>query len=197
MSLRLVRLTGAAIEPHLDALADLRIRVFHDYPYLYEGSRDYERRYLRTYAEAEHSVVVGAFDGYRLVGAATALPLRHEPPGITEPFRAAGFAADRIFYFGESILLPEYRGQGTGVRFFAEREGHARAVGGHTHAAFAAVIRPGDHPRRPADYKALDDFWRHRGFAPAPGIVCRLSWRDRDETHDSPKPMAVWMKALT
>ena len=52
MSLRLTPLTGAAILPLLDTLADLRIRVFHDYPYLYEGSLDYERRYLQSCAEA-------------------------------------------------------------------------------------------------------------------------------------------------
>lgn len=190
-------LTGAAILPHLDALADLRIRVFHDYPYLYEGSRDYERRYLTSYADAADAVVVGAFDGDRLVGAATALPLRHEPDTVTAPFRAQGFNPDRIFYFGESVLTPAYRGHGIGVRFFAEREAHARAVGGHDHAAFCAVIRPDDHPRRPAGHVPLDRFWTKRGFAPVPGLVCALSWRDRDETEETPKPMAVWMKALT
>ena len=111
MSLRLARLTGAAILPHLDALADLRIRIFYDYPYLYEGSRDYEWRYLQTYAQAADSVVVGAFDGSRLVGAATALPLRHEPTELTQPFRDRGLNISRIFYFGESVLLPEYRGR--------------------------------------------------------------------------------------
>jgi len=196
MSLRLARLTRAAILPHLDALADLRIRVFHDYPYLYEGSRDYERRYLQTYASATDSVVVGAFDGARLVGAATALPLRHEPAELTQPFRDRGLNVSRIFYFGESVLLPEYRGQGIGVRFFAEREAHACAVGGHDHAAFCAVIRPDDHPRRPADHVALDRFWQRRGFARMPDLVCSLSWRDRDEAQETSKPMAVWMKSL-
>lgn len=196
MSLRLARLTGAAILPHLDSLADLRIRVFHDYPYLYEGSRDYERRYLQTYAQAADSVVVGAFDGLRLVGAATALPLRHEPAEFTAPFRDRGLNVSRVFYFGESVLLPEYRGQGIGVRFFAEREVHARTVGGHDHAAFCAVIRPGDHPRRPADYVALDGFWQKRGFARVPDLVCSLSWRDRDDAQETPKPMTVWMKSL-
>lgn len=196
MSLRVTPLTGAAILPFLDALAALRIRVFREYPYLYEGTRDYERRYLRNYAQSRDSVVVGAFDGDRLVGAATALPLRHEPDTVTAPFRARGFDTDRIFYFGESVLLPEYRGQGIGVRFFTEREAHARAVGSHDHAAFCAVIRPDNHPRRPASHVPLDLFWQNRGFARVDGLVCSLSWRDRDEAVETPKPMAVWMKAL-
>ncbi len=38
--------TGIAVEPWLDALAQLRIAVFRDYPYLYDGDLSYERRYL-------------------------------------------------------------------------------------------------------------------------------------------------------
>ena len=38
--------SGIAVEPWLDELADLRIRIFRDYPYLYDGSVEYERDYL-------------------------------------------------------------------------------------------------------------------------------------------------------
>lgn len=40
---------GGEAERFVDGLASLRIRVFRDFPYLYEGDRQYERRYLRTY----------------------------------------------------------------------------------------------------------------------------------------------------
>ena len=33
---------GPAIEPHIDDLARLRISVFRDFPYLYDGSHEYE-----------------------------------------------------------------------------------------------------------------------------------------------------------
>ena len=75
MSLRVERLTGPALQAALPDLAALRTRVFRDWPYLYEGSEAYERRYIATYAASVDSVIVGAFDGGRLVGAATALPL--------------------------------------------------------------------------------------------------------------------------
>ncbi len=44
--LRVEQLWGADIARHIDAIADLRIAVFRDWPYLYEGSREYEARYL-------------------------------------------------------------------------------------------------------------------------------------------------------
>jgi len=198
-SLRIQALTGAELVGRLDALAALRIRIFHDWPYLYAGDADYERRYLRAYAEAAGSVIVGAFDddlpeAERLVGAATGLPLSHEPAGVRDPFTLAGFDVDRIYYFGESLLLPAYRGRGVGEWFFREREVHARGLGGFQWLAFCAVIRRDDDPRRPADYHPLDTFWRKRGFVRHPGLTVSLSWQEIGEAAESPKPMAVWMK---
>ena len=100
MSLRVEPITGEALRAKLPRLAALRIRVFRDWPYLYDGSEDYERRYLATYAASPGSVIVGAFEGERAVGAATALPLAHETDDVTAPFRARGLDPDRIFYFG-------------------------------------------------------------------------------------------------
>ncbi|MBM3573233.1 MAG: GNAT family N-acetyltransferase, partial [Alphaproteobacteria bacterium] len=77
--IRLEALTGARLDRHLDDLARLRIEVFHDFPYLYEGTIDYERDYLRSYAQSRGSVIVAAIDGGHLVGAATALPMADEP----------------------------------------------------------------------------------------------------------------------
>ena len=47
--LRLQNFHGPELEPHLDALGTLRIAVFREYPYLYDGSLEYEREYLRSH----------------------------------------------------------------------------------------------------------------------------------------------------
>ena len=195
-AIRLERLTGPRLQELLPELARLRITVFRAFPYLYDGSLDYEQRYLRTYAEAADSVVVGAFDGDAVVGASTGLPLAHEPASLTQPFVDHGFDVAKVFYFGESVLLPDYRGHGIGVGFFREREAHARALGCFGHAAFCGVVRPVDHPRRPNGYVPLDAFWRKRGFAPVEGMVGSISWRDLDEPAETAKPMQFWVKAL-
>ena len=194
--MRVERLEGARLRSHLVDLAGLRIAVFREFPYLYEGSQDYEERYLRTYAEAEGSVIVGAFDGDRIVGAATALPLRHEPPDLTRPFEERGYGVEEVSYFGESVLLSRYRGHGIGVAFFREREAAALAHPGTRWASFCAVIRPEDHPHRPHGYVPLDAFWRKRGYEKAPGMIGHITWRDLDEEAESPKPMQSWIKRL-
>jgi GNAT superfamily N-acetyltransferase len=193
---RFERLTGARMQEVLPDLARLRIEVFREFPYLYEGSLDYEKRYMQTYADNPDAVVVGCSVDGHLVGAATALPLRGEPDAVKQPLAEAGYDVGRIFYFGESVLEKPFRGQGIGVRFFAEREAAARSAGHFTHALFCAVIRPDDHPARPKDYQPLDRFWKKRGFSRIEGLSCRFSWKDVGSEDETAKPMAYWIKRL-
>ena len=55
-------LTGAAATAVLDDVARLRIAVFRDWPYLYDGDAAYERDYLRAYTNPG-AVIVTARDG--------------------------------------------------------------------------------------------------------------------------------------
>jgi GNAT superfamily N-acetyltransferase len=195
--IRLERLTGETLRQRLEDLARLRIEVFRAFPYLYDGDLAYEQRYLGTYLRSQDSALVGAFDGDRLVGAATALPLADETDNIIDPFRRHGFEIARVFYFGESVLLPAFRGRGLGVAFFEEREAWARSLGRFSVACFCAVDRPADHPRRPSAAVPLDAFWQRRGFRRVPDMTTEFSWKDLDEPEQSPKRMVYWMKTLT
>jgi GNAT superfamily N-acetyltransferase len=188
-------LTGATLDAALDDVAALRIAVFRDWPYLYDGTLEYERDYLQTYRDSPGAILVGAFDGARLVGAATGTPMEDHADEFAEPFRAVGLALDQIFYCAESVLLMEYRGQGIGHRFFDLREAHARDMG-RSHVAFCSVIRPADHPMRPADYRSNDAFWHKRGYAQLPGIVAAFSWKDLGQAAETTKPLQFWMRAL-
>lgn len=188
-------LTGRSVEPVLPDIARLRIAVFRDFPYLYDGDLDYERRYLRKFVDLPESTVVVARDGETAVGASTALPMVNAGNEIVVPFQRAGLDPARYYYLGESVLLPAYRGQGIGVAFFAHREDRARALG-FSHAAFCAVDRPPDHPARPANYQPLDAFWRRRGYAKRPDLVTRFAWKEIGEPAESAKTLTFWVKTL-
>jgi len=188
-------LTGAALDAALDDVARLRIAVFRDWPYLYDGSLEYERRYLESYRASETAVVVGAFDGARLVGAATGTPLEDHAEDFAAPFAGTGLALATVFYCAESVLLPEYRGHGLGHAFFDAREAHARALG-RRFSAFCSVLRPADHPMRPAEYRPLDGFWRKRGYEPMPGVVAQFRWTDLGDPEQTEKPLQFWGRAL-
>lgn len=176
-------------------IARLRIEVFRAFPYLYDGDAAYERRYLETYLRSAGAVVIGAFDGEALVGAATASPLADHFEAFAEPFAAHGLDPADWFYFGESVLLPDYRGRGVGVRFFEERE-RAAAAQGFGRCVFSAVVRPADHPLRPEGYTALDAFWAKRGYQRIEGLSTGFSWRDIGEAEETVKPMEYWAKTI-
>ncbi|PWE27089.1 GNAT family N-acetyltransferase [Pararhodobacter marinus] len=189
-------LSGADLEAALDRVAELRIRVFRDWPYLYDGDLAYERRYLEPYRDNPRAVVAGAFDGDRLVGAATGMPMEDHADEFAGAFEGTGLDLSDIFYCAESVLLPDYRGHGVGHRFFDIREAKAAELGRH-HVVFCGVQRPADHPARPADYRPLDAFWRKRGYRPLPGVVAQYHWKDIGEEGESAKPLQFWIRELT
>ena len=150
---------GKAIESQFDALAALRITVFRDYPYLYEGDVAYD-----------------------------------ETEDVKKPFKDAGMRLSEIFYFGESILLSEFRGLGIGNKFFDAREAHATGFGTFHSTCFCAVQRPEDHPMRPDGYQPLDGFWIKRGYRKVPELVSHFEWKDVGESESTAKPMMYWMR---
>ncbi len=196
LSLELIEFIGADIKEVVPDLARLRMNVFREFPYLYEGSLEYETQYLQTYLECPQSLIAVVRDGSSIVGASSALPLEAEVAALQQPFNEQGFDIEQVFYLGESVLLPDYRGRGLGVRFFEAREGHAQRLGGFSWAAFCAVQRPENHPRRPKDYIPLDTFWQKRGYHKHPDLVAQIHWQDLDENQETPKSMTFWLKSL-
>jgi GNAT superfamily N-acetyltransferase len=195
MTLCVAPLTGPSLLAALDDLARLRIAVFRDYPYLYDGTPGYELGYLRVFARGRDGVIVVARDDGEIVGCATGSALETQDASLRAPFEKAGYNVDEIFYCGESVLLPQYRGQGIGHIFFEEREKHARAKG-YRFSVFCVVVRPDDHAARPSGYRPLDAFWKTRGYARMDGVTAQLSWTDIGDTAPTDKPMQFWLKAL-
>ncbi|MCW2394698.1 MULTISPECIES: GNAT family N-acetyltransferase [unclassified Sphingobium] len=179
----------------IDDLARLRITVFREWPYLYDGSVDYEQRYLSAFLDGADAALVIARNGSAIIGAATASPMSGQDEPLQAPFRAQGIEVDRLFYFGESVLLGAYRGHGLGHAFFDAREAVAREAGA-TATCFCGVIRPADHPLRPAEARDLGPFWHKRGYQPLEGIIAEYRWKDIDQTDETSHPMQFWSRNL-
>lgn len=184
---------GKEIEPLIPELARLRITVFHDFPYLYQGDFEYEKNYLKVYTDSKESVLVAAICDGKIIGAATALPLKDETDYIQEPFLKANMNLSEIYYFGESVLLKEFRGYGIGHAFFDGREAAAKKFN-YPITAFCGVKRPEEHPQKPKDYRPLDEFWKKRGYEKKPNLTSHFSWKDIGEKEESKKEMIYWMK---
>lgn len=178
MECRVVR--GAEVGLFLPDLARLRIGVFQEWPYLYAGNEAYERAYLEVYARSPDSVFALAMDGGRIVGASSGLPLADDAEAFRAPFEAAGFDIARVFYFGESVLLPDYRGRGLGHAFFDAREAHAAALGRFDWTAFCAVDRDASDPRRPPGDRGNEALWGKRGYVRRDDLRCTLGWPEAE-----------------
>ena len=193
MTITIETVSGRGVMPWLDALAALRMLVFREFPYLYDGSLAYEREYLTEYADSDQGIIVLALDGDRVVGCSTGLPLLDADPAFQQPFEQAGYDLNAVFYFGESVLDQAWRGHGIGHQFFDRREAHARCLGFEI-TTFCAVERPADHPLRPSRYRPLDAFWQRRGYQRRPELSTRFAWKDVDEAQETDKLMRFWLR---
>ncbi|NMJ42302.1 GNAT family N-acetyltransferase [Roseomonas sp. JC162] len=191
--LRFETLRGAALRDRLADLARLRIAVFREWPYLYEGNPAYEETYLVAFAESPGAALIAAFDGDQVVGCATCQPMTEAEEVVPQAFRSRGLDPSRWCYFGESVLLADYRGRGAGVRFFELREAHARALGLQA-AAFCSVTRNDNDPRRPKAYVPLDAFWRKRGYERRGDVSLVFDWQEVGDDRKTPHALGFWVK---
>lgn len=196
MELTLTRLNGTQLLPWIDDLGRLRMQVFRDYPYLYEGDLAYERKYLQTYAKSAESLVTLVHQGSHLVGATTAILATHEEPAFQKPLIDAGLNPNEVCYFGESLLIAQFRGRGVGKVFMQDRIKFAEGLPQVKWASFCAVQRSDHHHLRPKDYRPLDEFWRSVGFSPLAGVTTQYSWRDIEQLQPTDKLMQYWIRPI-
>ena len=193
--MRVSTLTGAGLTGVLPDLARLRIEVFKDFPYLYDGSAEAEVSYLSALSASKDCMIAVAEESGRIVGCATGSALTGHHGEFAAPFRDTRYDPGQIFYCGESVLLPAYRGRELGHKFFDLRETHA-IERGYRYSAFCAVIRPESHALRPQNYSPLDAFWKKRGYSKAPGIVATFHWKEIGQALESGHAMQFWIREL-
>ncbi|MFN3695994.1 MAG: GNAT family N-acetyltransferase [Pseudobdellovibrio sp.] len=198
MSVVVARITQTQAEMNLREIADIRIKVFREFPYVYDGSFDYEVKYLSRYFKAKNACFVVAQDtekNNQIVGVATCLPLAEEDDFVQRPFAENHLPIEQFFYFGESVLLPEYRGLGLGHKFFDEREKYARSFAKIQYTTFCAVERENNHPLKPLNYRSLHQFWKLRGYEQQKHLISEFEWLDLGQMHETKKRMNYWIKS--
>ncbi len=193
---KFVQKIGKEIETVVSDFAQLRITVFAEFPYLYDGNLEYEKDYIQTYSQSEKSFFFGIYLQDELVGATTCLPLSDETDEIKRPFFDAKIDVKQVFYFGESIILQKFRGQGFGKLFFDEREQYAAKFKEIKFTTFCAVERPSNHPLKPENYRPNDLFWTKRKYIKRPELSCEMKWLDKTETTETSKKLTFWIKSL-
>lgn len=188
-------LTGVAIADAVDDVATLRLEIFKEYPYLYQGRREDELSYLVTYAEAPDACIILAYHGHEVIGAVAGMPLIHEDARMSDAFAGTAFPLDEVYYVGELLFRPDYRNCGLGRKLLAQLERHIGSLGHYRRITCATVERPDDHPVRPRDYIPITRFLARTGFSRISGVTTSFKWQETDGVKRD-HPMQFWVKTL-
>lgn len=189
-------LCGDDIRPFIDELVHLRITLLREFPYLYDATPEYEAHYLETCTRSPWSLCALVLDESRVVGASIGVPMSVESGELQRLFLEQGWNPERVFFFGETLVLPAYRNSELLARLTAEQERIVRRLERFEWCAFCAVQRPLDHPARPTGYRQPDERWLQGGFRPEPTLRTERRWLDVGDSLESGKPMQVWLKPL-
>lgn len=188
-------LTGFNIKEYIYGIACLRIEIFREYPYLYNGNLKEERHYLQRYAEVPKACVLAVFDDENLVGAATGIPMNQEVEQLGA-FACSHFSIDETYCVGEILLEPAYRNSGLGIGLITMMEEYVNSLRSYRNLACATVVRSDDHPQRPQEYVPIDRFLTRAGFGQFQDITTAFRWCEIDGV-SSEHLMRLWIKRLS
>lgn len=168
---------GKKIEPHIQIVAQMRIKEFANYPYLYDGNMDYEKEYLTYYTKNEHSMLILVKEKNKVIACATSTPLSVFIDFFGDSrnsFERASKNIDQFYYYGEIIILPQYRNLGLGNQIYNKRLEYAKSLA-YKNVAIITVVRPSDHKLKPNNYIETYGLFEKQGFKPN-GITCENSY---------------------
>lgn len=186
------------IEKYIDLVAQWRIEQFREFPYLYQGNSDYERRYLKHYAIDPKATFVIAREHGEIAGVVTGLPLSSESNIVADlKHLQKNELLDEYYYLGEIIIPPRHRGKGL-MRNLCEKQEIAVKAWGFKKMCLLTVVREKEHSLIPANYKSSDDKFAHLGYHKT-DITTEFHWPtiQADGTvKDIKNPLVMWVKSL-
>ena len=188
-------LVGHQIISVIEQIAKLRIDIFAEYPYLYDGCMSYETDYLSKFASTEQSFLVVMKDGNNIVGVLTALPLANEQLSVIRPFVNNIYPINSIFYFSDVIMYPNYRGNGYATKIFELAEKQVAQYCKYAYTTLSTVIRESNHIKRPSAYRPLDGMWQRLGYKPLATHIGIIDWKEHGEANATSKPLMFWIKS--
>lgn len=182
---------GIEITPHNPEIISLVNKVFYEYPYLYRGDSEGYNEALRGYAQSTNSYVVFAWDGDKVVGLATGIPLTDSWDKHAVPLRQKGIDVSKAYYLGELVVLPEYRGQGIGYRMGETIEQFARSHG-YTLLALMSIDEALMEAPPPQGYISSACTFRKLGYTKHPEIYLDSTWINVGGTAPLSHRMVYW-----
>jgi len=192
--------TGNEATNYIDLISNMRINTFKEYPYLYKGTYDYEKQYLQGFIKDEKSTIAIAMHNNKIIGISTGLPLESESDIVYEVkdiFYKNYILIENYYYYGEIIILPEYRGQGLAKKLYSAQDSLIKSWG-FKNTCILTVRREENHPLKPINYPPQDKMWEHLGFIRT-NLTTQYSWptiQIDNDVCDCVHTLELWSKHL-
>lgn len=184
---------GMQISQYAPSISPL-LGYYREWPYLYQQLDPLEDvGYVnRQYAQHADSIACIATHGETVVGVAMGQPLKRCHLAFPQEERR-----DDIFYWGELVVLPEFRRKGIAKQIYAKMGNAVIQSGKYRAICFASLDRPPDYRLNNLKTdRSLDNLWKRLGFEKRDDLRVEGRWVVLGDTEESVHPMYFWWKEL-
>lgn len=199
MTFQIFTFKHTEILPYVEALVDMRLNAFSEFPYLYIGNREDELSYAKEYALSPQGILVVAFKNDRLAGS-SGIPLS-SPHSSLKPwlarFRAKDIEVESAYYIGELMIAPAFQKQKCCSLIITHFIEAVKAMK-FSHIIGLTCIREKNHPLSPSPYFGSESIWTKIG-AEQINLILSVKWTTRQEDGSSKtekNKLSCWIKNL-
>jgi GNAT superfamily N-acetyltransferase len=189
-------LRGQELLSNIPEFAKLRLTIFREYPYLYEGDPALEKSYLSLFASSSDAFFIVAKIKNQVVGAISGLPLDVAQKEIRDVFHQSAIETGEYYALCEIIVLKEHRNKKIGSVLYKEFENQLLKMKRYKKVVLWQIVRAQGDLKRPNDYFSLDNFWCKKGFIKHPEFICYIHWKEISDKEESSHRFEFWIKEL-
>jgi GNAT superfamily N-acetyltransferase len=185
---------GEEARSYAEQIVRLRMKIFAEFPYLYQSTVEDELKYLNSYFISKNCAILLVVKGEEIVAYSTAVPA-DDRAIIKEAFAKNGQKSDDHYYIGELVVTEPYRGMGLLRKFIEYQEAFAKRCG-YKKLAFINVKRPENHPLRPQNFRPHEPIWEHFGYHLVEGFELESTWQQSDTRKEEENIIVFRSKTL-
>ena len=191
--------TGKAINDCFEAIATLRLMVFSEYPYCYQGSFEDEQKHFGQYTCHEDRSLAVLFEKNQIIGLSTRIPAASALPllGRAVPeLERRGVNIEQHYYVIESMIKQAFRGKKRGQLLYQEHEVFIRRRGYQTNCLLTLAT---ESTITSVEKKPFTSLWHWLGFKKT-AIQTSFTWLTRMFDHlvrEQSHVFDFWARDLT
>lgn len=191
---------------YLDAIVDLRIKAFSQFPYLFaRRNKEMDKAYLTGYmTHPDGRMMVFCDENDHVIAMCAGSPLNHD---LGQSCSLTGCFLDRLpwskekiqqsYYVGDVIVHKDYQDASV-LRQLVQYGEKTLAECGYRYVTFITADHPKNHPMRPKGYRDLNDKLGLLGYEKIDvSLSATYDTYQPDGSHrEQENPLAFWVKDL-